>query len=265
MNNQGKLGRIWMNEHVTILNKGRLAETLFQSLDDLFRERYSASIEQQPLDIPKAEEEMVQLEQKLGRKLSYTTVAWAKVHREKEIANIMEAEFAEAFDRQNIYHDAVVRNAVKTQLKDILIKEGRARRKLGIVELVARLLPALNAFSGASDYFIGGYIPYGVESREPFGESRYATLVTQEVAAGSAHNLCKSLHVYYALAESSAGPTTEVPKSGKQPRVYIAAFVNGGSFVNREVIIPTHFRAKFDAVVREEMFTTLREMYAHDK
>ena len=65
------------------------------------------------------------------------------------------------------------------------------------------------------------------------------------------------------LAETSAAPRKDVPRSRRVPEIYICS-LNGGDVLGRTSEhheINTYFREEFDSVVRELMFDRLRKMY----
>jgi hypothetical protein len=199
-----------------------------------------------------------------GRKQVYTPEKLAEARLAREVANNYEADNLVSLQIANGLHQVAVTCAFvqNRDLFDSLVSEGREGRKLGLVELADRLGPALQP-AGSSAYYIGKYVPYAIESREIFGEviEEGVKLVTPEVARAGARNLVEKLGAHYALAETSAAPRADVPRSGRKPEVHICTYVNGSDPVVKSYGVDVSLRTEFDSRVREEMYNSLRGIF----
>ncbi len=199
-----------------------------------------------------------------GRKQAYTpnSLVLAKISR--ELANNYEDVNGAGLLTANAMHQAVVTYTFSRDKKlfEYLVREGKRGKKFGLVEMADRLGPALQP-AGSSAYFYIKYVPYGVESRSILGERiNEKAFVTPDTVVGSASNLINRFGVHYALAETSAAPRSDVPKSGRKPELYICTYVKGGEPRVESHQINTLFRTEFDSRVREEMYQSLRGLFA---
>lgn len=199
-----------------------------------------------------------------GRPSVYTPQSLASARLLRAVANDYQQKNGLALLQSDAEHQArIAQEILSTGLAEKMIKAGTAGRKLGLLELSARLMPALT-FTGSSSYFEVGLVPYGKESRQVLGENVTAQFVSAASALESAENLFRSFKVHYALAETSAAPREEVPKSGKKPEIYFCGLVAGNKKLEQHQIVDTPFRSEFNALVRELMSQALQEMYAHE-
>lgn len=257
-------------------NKPSLAIETFRP----YREQLAANIEikKQTLrtsgawetELEKAARDLESWRQKSGREQVYTaeSLALARLHQEE--ANMFYGDNSHFTRRELPMRDVIHQGCVGVDLsesgfRNLLIAEGKENRKFGIVELSARLLPVLT-FTGSSDYFEVGIVPYGRKSREILGEKLEGvkSFVTAAVAEESARNLQHTFGVHYALAETSAAPRNDVPKSGKKPEIYICGLAGYKKYSEHHVI-ETPFREEFNAVARELMYGMLKSMYGVTK
>lgn len=246
-----------------------LATKLFRP----YRERLALDIEQRQQDlqrsgtwdaeIEKASRDLYLWQQKSGKEQAYTAQSLAEARLVRNLANTYEDVYSFDLGRANTDHQASVREDMKrTKFRERLISEGDGNKKLGLVELSARLLPALD-FSNSSIYFEGGFIPYGRNFRVVVGESvpkSNQPFVSATVAQESAANLQERFGVHYVLAETSAAPRRDVPKSGKKPEIYICGLAGEKQYAE-PYVIDTPFRDEFNAVARELMYGMLKTMY----
>ncbi|MBT7902892.1 hypothetical protein HN587_03440 [Candidatus Woesearchaeota archaeon] len=203
-----------------------------------------------------------------GRIQRYTPEELAQARLQKEVANEYSTEKSGELALVNQFHQAIISYAIQNLgVATELIKEGKSKRKFAIVELISRLAPSLN-FPGSSSYLTGAFVPYAREARTVLGESTpTGSYVQPSVAVESAHNLILQFEVSYALAETSAAPRSDVPKSKRLPEVHICSVANGTNDPEAQAMqtqkheIPTHFREEFDSAVRELMFKELVSMY----
>ena len=70
--------------------------------------------------------------------------------------------------------------------------------------------------------------------------------------------------MHYALAETSAAPRAEIFRSGLEPSVHICSIVKGEREKVETHTIPALFRTEFDALVREQMYFALQELYQYN-
>lgn len=197
-----------------------------------------------------------------GRKQNYDPESLTIARISKEFANRYEEANSAALLTANAMHQAVVTYAFLTNkvLFENLVREGKEGRKFGLVEMADRLGPALQP-AGSSAYYHVKYVPYGIDARTNLGENRNGkSLVTSDTAIESASNLINKFGVYYALAETSAAPRSDVPKSGRKPELYVCTYVKGGEPKVESHQMNTLFRTEFDSRVREEMYQSLRRM-----
>ncbi|MGV8169344.1 MAG: hypothetical protein ACP5N3_04780, partial [Candidatus Nanoarchaeia archaeon] len=160
--------------------------------------------------------------EKSGKEQNYTpeSLALAQINLEAALRN--ERENYIQLILADSFHQSVIAHAIKfSGIHTKLINEGEQGKKFAIVELSARLSPLLT-FPGSSSYLSECSVLYGKESRIAAGEiipgSNY---VNPDVALESAKNLQRKLKVHYALAETSAAPRGDIPKSGRKPIVFI--------------------------------------------
>ncbi len=199
-------------------------------------------------------------EKRSGMKPTYTANELAQARRERNAANDYQND--QFFELQLLdgEHLACISNVVYRNLSHFIMEKNEFDKKLGVVELSARLMPALT-FPGSSKYFEVGIIPYGKDSRKAIGEKPLNSFVSSKVAKESATNLARTFGVHYALAETSSAPREDVPKSGKKPEVYICGVVGNEVLFEQHHLIDTPFRAEFNSNVRELMYLALTKMY----
>ncbi|MBT3297647.1 hypothetical protein HN385_01885 [archaeon] len=196
-----------------------------------------------------------------GRKQNYDSeeLADAKLFRHianlYEFANNLELNIADALHQAHISE-----YLLSSGLNKILISEGKKGMKLGVLELSARLMPILT-FPCSSSYFEVGVIPYSKESREILGENVQRSFVNSKVALESATNIANKFGVHYSLAETSAAPRTDVPRSGRKPGLYICGIIGDEVKLDESYVIDTPFRSEFNAIVRKHMYGALKKMY----
>lgn len=196
-----------------------------------------------------------------GVEPAYTPETLAQRTLEREAANQYQSANLGALYNSECQHLAQIMLLVQSSgLAAKMIEEGKEGKKLGIVEVCARLSPALT-FDDASNFFEGGLIPYGRDFRTAIGENVGANFVSMQTAMESATNLIRKFGVHYALAETSAAPRRDVPKSGKKPSVCICSARQMGPIVHEEHTIDVLLRSEFNCVVRELMFNALKSMY----
>ena len=215
------------------------------------------------LELQKATRDLEAWKQQSGREQSYTAESLAEARLIREMANVYEDIHSFPLNRGDTDHLALIREDMKqSRFRKILMAEGKGFKKLGLVELSARLLPALT-FPGSSAYFEAGVLPYGMLSREAIGEDPKVSVksfISAAVAEESAANLQRQFKVHYALAETSAAPRNDIPKSGKKPEIYICGLV-GDTKLTQHQVIDTPFREEFNATARELMYIMLKKMY----
>ncbi|MFC1698021.1 CinA family protein, partial [Nanoarchaeota archaeon] len=210
--------------------------------------------------LQKAKEDLKQWAEKSGREQNYTAEDLTDARIFKEEANKYQTENLSGLSFLNAMHQAIINyNMIETGLNEILIEEGKEGRKFGIVELSSRLTPVLT-FPSSSNYFEVSIIPYGKKSREVIGEKPNKKFLSEEVAEESAENLIRNFGVHYALAETSAAPREDVPKSARKPEIYLTS-IYGDKKETDHYIIDTPFRHEFDSQVREIMYRHLGIMY----
>ncbi len=214
-----------------------------------------------------AEQTIKQWQSSSGRTQNYTPEQLAEAQLRKEIAKKYSREFRTKLMLLDELHRAIIRiHLHHIGLADMFIAEGKEGKKFALVELSARLSPALT-FEGSSNYLSAVFIPYGKEARTALGEVHDPSipLVSAPAVCVSAHNAHKQFGAHYVLAETSAAPRADVPKSGRKPEIYTCrSFLKeDGSpehFVTHHVI-DTPFREKFDSVVREIMYEELKKLF----
>ena len=74
-------------------------------------------------------------------------------------------------------------------------------------------------------------------------------------------NLVNKFGVHYALAETSAAPRSNVPRSGRKPELHICRYIKGEEPIVESHELNTLFRTEFGAQVREVMFQSLRRIF----
>ncbi len=249
-------------------NKARLAAELFRT----HRERLNTDIDAKikdlhvsglwKIELERAEATLEEWQRQSGRKQIYTIESLAFARLAQEETNTYSNIFSFLLKQIDAYHETVLYEDLKGNgLRESLISEGRKDKKLGVVELTSRL-QSLLTFAGSSDYFEFAAVPYGKKSREVLGENTEGikSFVAEAVAEESARNLQRRFGVHYALAETSAAPRNDVPKSGKKPEVYICGLA-GNKMYSEYHVIDTPFRDEFNAHVRELMYGMLKKMY----
>jgi hypothetical protein len=201
-------------------------------------------------------------EQSSGKKQAYTPQELTYARLARESANTYQRENVMALCLTDAEHQAkIFHEILNTGLADKMMNEGSIGRKFGIVELSARLMPVLT-FTGSSSYFEVGVVPYGKKSREAIGENIGNSFVSENAASESAKNLSRTFNVYYSLAETSAAPRDDVPKSGKNPEIFLCGIVGGTEIIKENHMIITPFRSEFNAVARELMYQSLKRIYS---
>jgi len=211
-----------------------------------------------------ARQEMASWNLKLGQTLAYTPEEWMKAKITREAANQYIASEQHRLIYANALHQAIVAEAIRMGgLAEILIEEGKKGNLLTVIETSSRLAPVLT-FPGASSYLCAMVVPYAREARTVLGEDHEGRkhFISEEAVRESADNAYNLFGAKMVLAESSAAPRSDVPKSGRKPEVYIARMLpNEPSSNVTHHVIDTPFREEFDARVRELMFFALKEMY----
>lgn len=208
-----------------------------------------------------AREDLLQWKQKSGREQQYTPGELAAERLIREVILSYESKHGQTLDRINTNHQALVSDAIQQSgLAEKMIAEGKAGRKLGVVETTARITPCLNFYS-SSHFFVGAAITYSSAMRDAFGEPKQEKQVSQKTALESARNLQERLGMHYALAETAAAPSDSVPRSRMPPRTHIVGLAEGVGFCYQDTFPEVMFRSQFDAIVREEMLFTLLKMY----
>ncbi|MBI4147914.1 hypothetical protein HY490_01355 [Candidatus Woesearchaeota archaeon] len=202
---------------------------------------------------------------KPGRTPAYTPEGLAEEILRKQVVETHHAEHVAELQGLAAVHDAVIRYKVQNSgLADILKQEGARGNKLVVVELSARISPALT-FAGSSNYLTAVLIPYGREARIALGENfaESSQFVSQSTAIASAENASRRFQTRRVLAETSAAPRPEIVKSGRKPEVYVCTLVNDVAQTPdvSHHVIDTLFREKFDCVVREIMYSSLKKLY----
>lgn len=149
-------------------------------------------------------------------------------------------------------------------LSEKLRKQHEVGKKLAVVETSARLSPCLT-FVGSSNYLESMMVPYGKKARRALGEKQVQSLVSSEAVEESVRNAQRLFGVDYVLAETSAAPRDEVPKSKRKPEVYLCALMGGNTKImtldTTHQVIDTPFREEFNCRVRESMYFALKKMY----
>jgi nicotinamide mononucleotide (NMN) deamidase PncC len=214
-----------------------------------------------------AQDEIASWNLKPGQKLAYEPADWMLANIARRCANEYQQRHQRELTFLNYFHQNVISEAMRISgLDESLIKAGKEGYRLAVVETSSRLAPVLT-FPGASSYLCVTIVPYAREARTVLGESHEGRkhFISEEAVRESAENAHNRFGAKMVLAETSAAPRFDVPKSGRKPEVYIAS-VSSFPGANRCMdvthhIIDTPFREEFDAQVRELMFLTLRGMY----
>ena len=199
-----------------------------------------------------------------GRTQNYTPEELAEARLKKEAVTDYEREKRNSLYHQNAGHQAAIAvELMNSSLPERMMDEGKAGRKLSILEISSRLAPVLT-FPGSSAYFEVGIVPYGTHAREVLGEDALEQYVSTAGAEGSAAALQQRFGSHYVLAESSAAPRLDVPKSRRNPELYICSLA--GNTNSQKMIVNLDFpgvelRAEFDSRVREVMYGRLCAMY----
>ena len=246
-----------------------LADYIFENIDAaLYLESSFARKEKNwPERVYAAQQTLKQWFDSSGRVQNYTSEELAQAQFIKETANKIMKDHSLKLTFSDAVHSAIIRTQLRRQrLEERLIAEGKEGRKFALVELSARLSPALT-FEGASNYLSAVVIPYGKEARTAIGELHDPSipLVSAPAALASAHNAHKQFGAHYVLAETSAAPRNDVPKSGRKPEIYVCRSLLKQDGRSEHVIthhtIDTPFREKFDSTVREIMYEELKKLY----
>ena len=195
----------------------------------------------------------------------YDEKTLAEALMDKRIANNYTKTHQAELIALNVLHEGIVRYAIRSSgLSDQMIQEGNLGKKLAVIELSARISPALT-FMDSSNYLNAMVIPYSRDARIAIGEEPNSPLVSKEAAERSADNAAKRFNAQYVISETSAAPGSSPTPSKRDPRTYICTISPGKDGPVKHhyyEVIPTHLRDEFDAVVRELLFSALKEMYA---
>jgi nicotinamide mononucleotide (NMN) deamidase PncC len=246
---QGKSPADALFEH----HKDSLNTLIIQEIDRLHYDK------KWPNEVAKAAE-ILNIWASSGRKQNYTPDDLASKFVARKIANKYQDENREQLMIADALHQAVIAYSIlESGLSELMIEQGNQGRKLGVLEVTARLSPILS-FSGSSKCFEIGVIPYGKESHTALGEKPTESFVSEQAVIESALNLKTRFNLNYVLAETSIAPRTDVPKSRRSPEIHIARLVDN-KMVTTHDFIETPFRQDFNANVRELMFIALRDMY----
>ncbi len=256
-----------LQDYLALLVRGKpIADLLFASLltDFAISEETDFSLQypdQWTKEVSAAEQDVRSWEDASQRKQAYTAGELARARFSRKSANDYEKHKGLEFSLCNALHDALIRKAVpESGLAERMIQSGKEGKKFGLLEISSRLTPALT-FPDASHYFELSVIPYGRKAREVLGEQTGKALVSASVARESARNLRERFDLAYVLAETSAAPRRDVPKSGKKPELHLCAISPEGNLTEGSYVIETLFRDHFDARVRELMYGALSRLY----
>lgn len=197
-----------------------------------------------------------------GREQNYTSHQLAEARVAKEIMNAYEKEHRGYLLERNACHQAIIAtDIIEGGLAERMMAEGKEGRKLSVLEISSRLAPVLT-FPGSSRYFEMAALPYGTNARKVLGEAALPHYVSLTAAEASARNMQEKFGTHYVLAETSAAPRGDVPKSRRSAELYVCSLV-GPEAQQFTVQFPgVHLRAEFDARVREVMYQQLQKMYA---
>ncbi|MBI5002340.1 hypothetical protein HZC31_03075 [Candidatus Woesearchaeota archaeon] len=200
--------------------------------------------------------------QSRGRKQNYSPEELAEAQIARAVANAYEEREYSSLQRMNGEHQAQVAvNIRRSGLAERMIEEGKQGRKLSVLEISSRLAPVLT-FPGSSNYFEMAALPYGTHARAVLGEAGLPHYVSSTAAEGSARNMQERFGTHYVLAETSAAPRGDVPKSKRAPEVFVCSLI-GSEIQQLNVQFPdVQLRAEFDARVREVLYQQLQRMYA---
>lgn len=257
-----------LQDYLALLVRGKpIADRLFASLLTNFAISEETDFSLQSPDqwaeeVSTAERDVRSWEKASQRKPAYTAEELARARFSRKSANDYEKQKELEFSLCNALHDALIRKAVpESGLAARMIHFGKEGKKFGLLEISSRLTPALT-FPDASNYFELSIIPYGRKAREVLGEQHTGeAFVSASVARESARNLRERFDLAYVLAETSAAPRRDVPKSGKKPELYLCAISPEGNLTEGSYVIETLFRDHFDARVRELMYGALSRLY----
>lgn len=196
-----------------------------------------------------------------GKAQNYTPLKLAEARVIKELVNAYEQEHRRYLLERNACHQAIIAaDIIEGGLAERMMQEGREGRKLSVLEISSRLAPALT-FPGSSSYFEMAALPYGTHARIVLGERKLPHYVSPDAAEGSARNMQERFGTHYVLAETSAAPRGDVPKSKRAPELSVCSFV-GSEIQQLTVPFPdSQLRAEFDARVREVLYQQLQKMY----
>lgn len=258
-------GTVFVKVYSEKLSRGEnVAEQLFLSLENAFEDAKRTELKKNEWlnRVPEAAKTIKEWTDQSGKAQNWEKTDLARAWCIKDIANKFYQDHEEEFMLLESFHETAVKHSVKHDLGERLIEQGKKGLDLLAVEISARLAKSLN-FPGSSAYLGGIIIPYNSKVREALGEKQEDSLVTKKAVLESAQNALRTFNVKNVLAETSIAPEMRVRKSRKEPRVYICEITNGNaaSSTVEEHRIDTHFREKFDSVVRELMYRRLERMY----
>ncbi len=236
-----------------------------EALDELIREQIDSEKRgpnwEARLRVARSELDLWEA-QSQGRKQNYSSEELSEAQIARAVANAYEEREYSPLQRMNGEHQAQVAvNIKRSGLAERMIEEGKQGRKLAVLEISSRIAPVLT-FPGSSKYFEMAALPYGTNARIVLGEGKLPHYVSPDAAEGSARNMRESFGTHYVLAETSAAPRTDVPKSKRAPEVFVCSLI-GSEIQQLNVQFPNvRLRAEFDACVREVMYQQLQKMYA---
>lgn len=244
----------------------KIADTLFGPFTlQLEMQVHSAKSLEKHVDytqrVEKAAETLAHWEIESKRPQNYTPEELADILLHKEHTTQLLASYQSKLTMMNTMHQgACALYLVQSGLANRLVHEGKNNRTLSLVEISSRLAPILT-FPGASAYLDAMIIPYAQKTRAILHEPQLKSYVSEEAAVNSARTHQKNFGSYYVLAETSAAPRKDVPKSKRKPEVYICG-IAGEQMQTWHYIIETPFRDHFDAKVREYMLNSLDRLMA---
>jgi len=251
------------------MNEQPIAATYFLEIQTALDERLRSTLRERRADestwtatVTEAQRDLQEWETVSGRKQNYTFEELAEARIAKEIINTYEKENRRYLLERNALHQAAIATEIIEEgLAERMMREGKEGRKLSILEISSRLAPVLT-FPGSSNYFEMAALPYGTHARKVLGEADLPHYVSARAAEGSARNMQEKFGTHYILAETSAAPRGDVPKSRRSAELSVCSLV-GSEMQQLTVQFPdVHLRAEFDARVREVMYQQLKHMYA---
>lgn len=262
MESNAKLIMDYAEQMASGRNLPLIANELFAEHNKNLGEEYSQAWRGYALTeaLEEARRTLKEWEEESGREQNYTPTELVEADLHLKVRQMYEHEHAASLLETTALHDAIVRYAVKEYLSDKLIEKGKAGDKLAVVELSARLAPALT-FPGSSGYLAGLILPYGQEIRDGLGEEHEGSLVSRDAVVESALNIMKRFNVRRILAETSSAPTNRIPRSKRKPELYVCEVIAGKAPDVTHYTIDVPFREEYDAMTRELMFSHLKEMY----